>query len=202
MHTPSRGGLLLLATALCGCDNGDDKKIADAKAQVEAELRRRAVAAATPEAAPEQPSAARPAADGLERMPADDQTGAIEVGVAKPAPAKLKDEAKAVYSEISDLLAIGTGELSRLRKKLEDPNDRVAAQRCGALMHGSGVGDEGTIKRAKAVRERADVLPSDEYFDLKIAAVDAQFCITCASDADEACERAKADLRSAKKSLR
>lgn len=171
-----------------------DKHVDDAAAKVKAELARRDATKAKDEA-----SAPRPAK--AEAAVATAAAPHVEAGATKPGSAKPKQEAKLIYAELSDLLAIGTGELTELRERIDDHTDLAAANRCGAVMHGMGTAG-GTVERAKAVRERADLLPRDAYFDLRVAAINIQFCVTCASWGDESCGQTKSDLREAKKSLR
>lgn len=136
----------------------------------------------------------------FEKLPDDDDAGSTEPA-GKTAKAKPKDEAKLVYAELADLLEIGSGELSVVRERLGDPSDLAAANRCGTLMHGVG-GAGGTVDRAAAVRARAEELQDDKYLDLRAAAINIQFCVTCATWGDEQCAQTKGDLRKAKKVLR
>jgi hypothetical protein len=189
--------VLLVALLLPGCrDSVDfdalDREQAETRAKIKADAERMN-AGARPNQAPTVVA---------ELPPAKDDTPGVEIPppaatVTRPAT---KEDAKEIYAELSDLLKIGSGELARVRQRMP-LGDLDDAQRCGKLMHGSGVA-AGTVARAKAVRERADALPRSDYLDLVLAAADIQFCVTCADWADENCRDAKEALRKAKKSLR
>ena len=108
--------------------------------------------------------------------------------------ANTKQTAKAVYDEAMALVELGTGSFNPLRGR----RDIASGRRCGELMHG----DDGSVKRAKRVRTLADRLPIDPYFDLKIATIELQLCVTCSGSSAEDCRMAKSSLRKAKPTIR
>jgi hypothetical protein len=120
------------------------------------------------------------------------------VGVDSKAAAKLdraalaeqRGTAVAIHDSLTELLGIGTGELSRLRHS--ESLDALA--RCGELMRDSQ-------KRVAALRATAEELPS-HYGALAAAAAQMELCVSCSELASGYCKRAKAALRDAKASLK